>query len=144
MCLYRPNSRREGEFEWLNTLQGSQLESQGQKTFKKKFKLHLYHHMLFERVSRKIILAHPKTNSSIFSYQTRMELQTGLASMVRWNKEISFLAANTQYGFGAHGQKVPHVYNEIHDCIVDVVGLYFCWRSWTSCLDTWHHGFYQI
>ncbi len=36
MCIYRPNSRREGEFEWLNTLQGSQLESQGQKTFKKK------------------------------------------------------------------------------------------------------------
>ncbi len=28
--------------------------------------------------------------------------------------------------------------------ICDVVGLYFCWRSWTSCLDTWHHGFYQI
>ncbi len=24
------------------------------------------------------------------------------------------------------------------------MGLYFCWRSWTSCLDTWHHGFYQI
>ncbi len=23
-------------------------------------------------------------------------------------------------------------------------GLYFCWRSWTSCLDTWHHGFFQI
>ncbi len=19
-----------------------------------------------------------------------------------------------------------------------------CWRSWTSCLDTWHHWFYQI
>ncbi len=24
------------------------------------------------------------------------------------------------------------------------MGLYFCWRSWTSCLDTWYHGFYQI
>ncbi len=24
------------------------------------------------------------------------------------------------------------------------MGLYFFWRSWTSCLDTWHHGFYQI
>ncbi len=24
------------------------------------------------------------------------------------------------------------------------MGLYFCWRSRTSCLDTWHHGFYQI
>ncbi len=57
------------------------VESLGQK--KKIVKHPLYHHMLFERVSRKIILAHPKTNSSIFSYQTRLELQMGLASMVR-------------------------------------------------------------
>ncbi len=56
---------------------------QGQKTFKKIVKQHLYHHMLFGRVSRKIILAHPKTISSIFSCQTRLELQMGLASMVR-------------------------------------------------------------
>ncbi len=41
------------------------------------------------------------------------------------------------------GIKVPHVYNEIYCCIFDVVGLYFCWRSWTSCLDIWHHGSYQ-
>ncbi len=40
-------------------------------------------------------------------------------------------------------EKYP-MYNEIYCCIFDVVGLYFCWRSWTSCLDTWHHGFYQI
>ncbi len=32
---------------------------------------------------KKILLAHPKTNSSIFSYPTRLELQMGLASMVR-------------------------------------------------------------
>ncbi len=25
-----------------------------------------------------------------------------------------------------------------------VVGLYLYWRPWTSCLDTWHHGLYQI
>ncbi len=51
---------------------------------------------LFGRVSRKMILAHPKTNSSIFSYQTRLELQMELASMVRWN---------SQDGFGAHRDK---------------------------------------
>ncbi len=56
------------------------VESRGQKTLKEIAKRH---HMLFGRVSRKIILAHPKTNSSIFSYQTRLELQMGLASMVR-------------------------------------------------------------
>ncbi len=37
-----------------------------------------------------------------------------------------------------------HVYNDIYCCIFYVVGLVFCCRSWTSCLDTWHHGFYQI
>ncbi len=58
-------------------------ESRGQKTLKKIVKQHLHHHMLFGRVSRKILLAHPKTNSSMFSYQTRLELQMGLASMVR-------------------------------------------------------------
>ncbi len=36
------------------------VESQGQKTFKKNVKQHLHHHMLFRRVSRKILLAHPK------------------------------------------------------------------------------------
>ncbi len=51
---------------------------------------------LFGRVSRKIILALPKTNSSIFSCQTRLELQMELASMVRWK---------SQDGFGAHRDK---------------------------------------
>ncbi len=75
-----------------------------------------------------------------------LELQMALASMVRWNKKMSFLAANTQDGFGEHRdkKKVPHVYNEIYCCIFNVVGLYFCWRSWTSCLDTWYYWFYQI
>ncbi len=59
------------------------VESRGQKTLKTIVKQPLHHHMLFGRVSRKILLAHPKTISSIFSYQTRMELQMGLASMVR-------------------------------------------------------------
>ncbi len=27
MCLYRPNARGGGEFEWLKTLQGPQLEN---------------------------------------------------------------------------------------------------------------------
>ncbi len=59
------------------------VESRGQKTKKKIVKQHLHHHMLFGRVSRKILLAHPKIISSIFCCQTRLELQMGLASMVR-------------------------------------------------------------
>ncbi len=54
--------------------------------------------MLSGRVLRRIILAHPEINCSIFSYQTRLELQMGLTSMIRRNKEISFIAANTQDG----------------------------------------------
>ncbi len=100
--------------------------------------------MLFGRVSRKILLTHPKTNFSIFSYQTWLKLQIGLASMVGWNLKICFLASNTQDGFGEHrDKKYPCVQWNIL-LYFDVVGLYFCWRSWTSCLDTWHHGFYQI
>ncbi len=38
--------------------------------------------MLFGRVSGKILLAHPKTNSSTFICQTRLELEMALASMV--------------------------------------------------------------
>ncbi len=57
-------------------------------------------------ISGEIILAHPKTNSSIFSYQTQLELQMGLASMVRWNKQKNeLLAANTQDVFGEHMDK---------------------------------------
>ncbi len=76
------------------------VESQSEKIFKKFVKQPLHHHTLFVRVSRKMIRNHPKTNSSIFSYQTRLELQMGLASMVRLNKRISFLDE-----FGEHRDK---------------------------------------
>ncbi len=112
MCLYRPNARWGGEFEGPKTLQGPQLQncrerlSFGVRKPKKQIvKQHLHHHMLFGRVSRKILLTHSKTISSIFSCQTWQELQMGLDSMVRWNKKMSFLAANTQDGFGAHRDK---------------------------------------
>ncbi len=60
------------------------VESWGQKPKKYIYIKHpLHHHMLFGRVSRKILLVHPKTISSIFSYQTRLELQMALTSMVR-------------------------------------------------------------
>ncbi len=61
--------------------------------------------MLFGRVSRKIILTHPKTNSSKFSCQTRLELQMALASIVRWNWKNSFLAANPPDEFSINRDK---------------------------------------
>ncbi len=99
--------------------------------------------MLFGRVSREIILAHPKTNSSIFSYQTRLELRMRLACQMKLKNEI-ISSKHSRWVRWTQGYKVPHVYNEIYCCIFDVVGLYFCLRSWTSCLDTCHCGLYQI
>ncbi len=78
------------------------VESRGQKTFKEIFKQHLHHHVLFGRVSRKMILPHPKTYS-IFSYQTRLELQTGCYGQIK--QKMSFLAANTQDVIGEHRDK---------------------------------------
>ncbi len=59
VCLYHPNARWEGEFIELQKI----VESRVQKTLKKMVKQHLHDHMLFGRVSSKIILAYPKTNS---------------------------------------------------------------------------------
>ncbi len=82
------------------------VESRGQKTLKKTFKRPLHHHMLFGRVSRKNLLPHPqKKLQHIFSYQTWLKHQMALASMVRWNKKMSLLAANTQDGFDEHRDK---------------------------------------
>ncbi len=59
VCLYHPNARW-GEFEWLKTLQGPQLDNCRKrlsfgvrKPYKKIIKQHLHHHMLFGRVLRK-------------------------------------------------------------------------------------------
>ncbi len=54
------------------------------------------------------LLAHPKTNSSIFSCQTRLELQA-LASMLRWNNEKSFLSANPPDEFSTNRDKKYHM-----------------------------------
>ncbi len=68
---------------------------------------------------------------------------TGFYGQMKQKNEL-FSSKTLKMGLVNTGIKVPHVYNEIYCCIFNVVGLYFCWRSWTSCLDTWHHGFYQI
>ncbi len=64
------------------------VEFQGQKTFKKIIKQHLHNHVVwegFKKKIKKIKCFHQKTISSIFSCQTRLELQMGLVSMVRCN-----------------------------------------------------------
>ncbi len=65
------------------------VEFRGQKTFKKNYQTApTSPHVVWEGFKKKIKKRkcfHQKTNSSIFSYQTQLELQMGLASMVRCN-----------------------------------------------------------
>ncbi len=87
VCLYRPDEWWEGEFERAkdspSTTAGELqkiVESRGQKTLKLWNSTYISTCCL-GGFQEKIIQAHPKTNSSIFSYQTRLELQMGLASV---------------------------------------------------------------
>ncbi len=112
-----------GEFQKI-------VESRGQKTLKKMVKQHLHHHMLFGRVSRKNDPSSSKNKLQHIqlSDMTGTSNRTGFYGQMKQKK--SFLAANTQDGFGTHSDKeVPHVYNKINCCIFYVVALWFCWRS---------------
>ncbi len=94
MCpILLPEARREEIWVTKDSGELQKIVSLGVRKPKKNGQQHLHHHMLFGRVSINILLAHPKTTSCIFRYQTRQELQMGLASMVRWNKKNGFLAA---------------------------------------------------
>jgi len=72
----KDSSRTDGELQRL-------VESWGSESLLKKIKQPLHPHMLFERLLRKMLLAHPRTNSSMFSGQTRVDLQTAQGSVVR-------------------------------------------------------------
>ncbi len=113
VCLYRPNARWGGEFEWLKTLQGSQLRiaeyswvSGVRRNIRKNCpKQSLHHHMLFGRVSRKILLAPPKQTTPANSVVRHDCNFNGTGFYAQMKLKMSFLAANTQDGFGATGIK---------------------------------------
>ncbi len=112
VCLYHPNSRWGGEFEWLKTPRTTAeelqkiVESPGQKILKKKLSNSTY-----------------ITTCCLGGFQEKwsslIQKQTPAYSVIRhdWNfkwdwllwsdetKKISFLAANTQDGFGEHRDK---------------------------------------
>ncbi len=147
VCLYHPNARWEGAFEWLDSSRTTAGELQkivvsGLET----------NNQTAPTSPRVVQMGFKKNDPHSFknklqhiqlSDTTGTSNETGFYGQIKQKKW--FLAANTQDGFGEHrDKKVPLVYNEIYCCIFYVVGLYFCWRSWTSCLDTRHHGFYQI
>ncbi len=123
------------------------VESRGQKTLKKIVKQHLH------QTSPHVVWEGFKKNSPHSSKNNLQHIQlsdttgtsngTGFYGQMKLKNEL-FSSKHSRWVWCTQGEKVPHVYNEIYCCIFNVVGLYFCWRSWTSCLDTWHHGFYQI
>ncbi len=114
------------------------VESWGQKTLKKCQTAPTSPHVVWEGLEKKYSLIQKQTPAySVIRHDWNFKWDW-LYGQVKL-KTIRFLAANTQDGFGEHiNKKYPMC------CISDVVGLYFCWRSCSSCLDTWHHGFYQI
>ncbi len=80
------------------------VEFWGQKTLKKNFQTAPTSPHVVREGFKKNSPSSSK-NKHIFSYQTWLKLQMALASMVRWNKKMSLLAANTQDGFGEHRDK---------------------------------------
>ncbi len=143
--LYRPNARWGGEFEWPKTLQGPQLRiaenSWDSENLKRIVKQPLHHHMLFGRISRKT-----------------KKKQTPAYSVIRhdWNfkwdwllwsdeTKTELLAANTQDGFGEHRDKKYPMCTMKYTAVCFMLSAYIsAGGPWTYCLDTWHHGFYQI
>ncbi len=120
------------------------VESQGQKTF-----LFLNQtspsspHVFCEGFNKKTPRS-SKTNLQHIqlSDTTGTSNGTGFCCQIKQTKK-SFLAATPTAGFSKNRDKK---YNACPRLNIqhNIVDLFFCQRSWTSCLDTWHHGFYQI
>ncbi len=125
-CVAKDSPRiTDGELQRL-------VESKWQKDKKiQKFKQPLHHHMLFGRVSRNILLVHPKTNSSISSCQTWLLISnaTGFYGQMKLKKKL-FSSKPTRW-VGANPMLKLNILADLN-----VEGLFFCRRSWTSCSET--------
>ncbi len=129
--LFKDHSWRIVEKGWVS----------GSENLKIIVKQPLHHHMLFRRVSRKILLAHQKQSPAYSVIRHDWDFKWDWLLWSDETKKTSFLAANTQDGFGEHrDKKVPHVYNEIYCCIfwccgpiflLEVLDILFrCMASW--------------
>ncbi len=153
MCLYRPNARWGGEFEWPMT---QRLKDHSWRIVKKGWvsgsenllkngQTDHSPHVVWEVFKKNDPSSSKNKLQHIqLSDTTRTSNGPGFYGQMKLRK-LAFLAAHTQDGFGERrDKKYPMCTIKYNAVFSDVVGLYFCWRSWTSCLDTWHHGFYQI
>ncbi len=107
-----------GEFQKI-------VESRGQKTTSP--------HVVWEGFKKKSLSS------------SKNKLQHIQLSDTTGTSNVTGFYGKTQNGFGEHKNKKYCMCTMKYTAVfVYVVGLYICWRSWTSCLDTWHHGFYEI
>ncbi len=110
-CLYRPNAWWGGEFEWPKTLQGPQLENFRErlgfgviKPLKNLSNCPYITTCCLGGFQEKLSWLIPKKKTSnIFSCQTRLELQMGLASMVIWNKKLLFSRKHSRWVWWTQG-----------------------------------------
>ncbi len=145
VCLYRPNAQRGGDFEW-DSARTTAGELQKIVESQKIVKQHLHHspHVVWEGFKKNDPCSSKNKLQHIrLSNMTGTSNGTGFYGQMKL--KMRFLAANTQDGFGEHrDKKYPMCTIKYTVVVFYVVGLIFCCRSWTSCLDTWHHGLYQI
>ncbi len=140
ICLYCLNARWEGEFEWPKTWDHSLRIAEnswvlGLESLKKFFEGRVSRNKIPEK---KMLSTENKLQPINLPDTTGTSNRTGFYFQIK--QKICLLAANTQDGFGAHRSKKYPVYNEIY-CIFNVVGPYFCQRSWAFYSDSWHRGF---
>ncbi len=151
VCLYRPNARWGGEFERLKTLPRTTagelqniVESRGQKTLKTNVKQHLHHHMLFGRVSRKIILTHPKTTPAYSVIRHDWNFKWDWLLWSDETKTNCFLAETLKMCLVNTGIKsTPCVQWNIL-LYLWCCGPIFLLEVLDIFINTRHHGFYQI
>ncbi len=96
MCLYHPNAGEKESLSGQRLFQGHSWRTaekdwvSGTENLHKIIKQHLHHHIVWEGFKEKnqAKCFHQKPIYSIFTCQTQLELQMGLASMVKCNKKI--------------------------------------------------------
>ncbi len=105
------------------------VESLGQKTFTKKSQsAPTSSHVVWESF-KKNYPSSSKNRLQHIQLSDAAGTSNGAGFYGQMTQKMSFSATNTQYGFGEHRDKK----------------YIMCTMKYTaSCLDTWHHRFYQI
>ncbi len=130
-CLYRPNAWREGEFEWLKTLLGPQLENcrkefWGQKTLKKCNcqTVPTSPHVVWEGFKKN----DPSPSKNKLQHIQLSDMTgtlngTGFYGQIKL-KTYCFLAANTQDGFGEYRDKKYPMYTMKYIAVFFILWVY--------------------